>query len=82
MLKKQEVEYIIIDRKVACAFLHESSHLRCQFVPKEIREMKFKLTTGQETTIDQIVEEAKRRVDCLANYIDAAFAVEREKTNV
>jgi hypothetical protein len=76
-IQKEEIKYIIIDRKVAYAFLHESSHLRCQFVPNEIRDMKFKLTTGYETTIGELIDQAKGRVDYLAKYISAAFVLER-----
>ena len=60
---------IVIDKRVACAFLHQSSHLAWNLVPKDVKDIKIKLKTGEEITIGRLIEQAKERVDSLANYI-------------
>jgi len=64
--------YIIIDKEVATQFLHQSSHLNWQLVPEDIKKMKITLRTGAECTIGELIEQAKKRIDVLANYIRLA----------
>ena len=64
--------YIIIDKEVAAQFLHQSSHLNWQLVPEDVKKMKITLRTGAECTIGELIEQAKKRIDVLANYIRLA----------
>ena len=66
-------EYIVIDRKVAAQFIHQANHLSMQFIPEPIKQMEITLTTGGTITIAQLFEQAKDRVDLLADYIRLAM---------
>ena len=64
--------FIIIDKEVAVQFLHHSNHLKWEWVPEDVKKMKIMLRTGKECTIGELIDQAKRRVDVLANYIRLA----------
>jgi len=64
--------YIIIDKEVAAQFLHQSSHLDWQLVPEDVKKMKITLKTGDEISIGALIEQAKKRIDVLTNYIRLA----------
>ena len=66
-------EYIIIDRKVASAFIHQAGHLELRFVIPEHADLKVKLNTGKERTIKELMEEAKERVESLSEYLRLAI---------
>ena len=63
---------IVIDKRVACAFIHQSAHLAWNLVPNDVKDIKIKLKTGEEITIGRLIEQAQVRVNVLANYIKLA----------
>ena len=71
-------DYIVVDKKVAGYFMHEMSHLDLHFVPKEIRQMQFALTTGQRTIIDALIEQAQGRIAKLGGYLEAAIKAPKD----
>ena len=73
MTNENQKDFIIIDKKVATQFLHHSQHMKWEWVPDDIKKMKIMLRTGSECTIGELIEQAKKRVDVLANYIRLAI---------
>jgi len=68
-------KYIIIDRDVAKAFIHHSNHLDWNLIPKELLSMTIPLRTGKEIKLVNLINQAKERVDSLANYIRMALEI-------
>jgi hypothetical protein len=77
-MSKERTEYIVVDRKVAQAFVHHANHLECQFVEPVCRDLKLKMKAGlRDMSVGEIVDRAKERVDRLAEYFRNALE-ERE----
>ena len=74
MSEKKEPKLIVIDERVARQIIHQINHMpNMVFVPEEVQNLKFRLTTGQEVSFRQMIESAKEKMNVIGKYLRAAL---------
>lgn len=74
MGKFKKPDYVVVDRNVAHAFMHNSTHMEYDYIEPLYLDIKVKLRNGLgELTMGEILKRTKERVDRLAEYFRCAL---------
>ncbi len=65
--------YIVLDRKVAAAIVHQNNHFSTKFIPDSVLKMQIPINDGTKlVSIEWLFNQWKERIDTVAKYIQEA----------